>query len=217
MPCWQTPAASGWSSHTEPENIASASTEGRATSAAFERAGAAVRTGNLEALDAELVAAPGLVDEHDANGHSLLALACRAATGDDASAVVRGSPQLHAVRRLLAAGADPNLADHDGGTPLHVAAMAGAQWPCIWRHSSARWLACGCCWIAVPTPASSTACTAARRLIGRVMGAPRPRWRSWNVTARRVEAARVMRQVPGDVRPAGCIWTLAAWRRHCRV
>ena len=38
-------------------------------------------------------------------------------------AVVHGD--LHEVKRLLAAGADPTIANRDGKTPLHAAALFG--------------------------------------------------------------------------------------------
>jgi ankyrin repeat protein len=40
-------------------------------------------------------------------------------------AVVSGD--LHEVRRLLAAGANPNIANRDGHTPVRVAALLGHQ------------------------------------------------------------------------------------------
>lgn len=90
------------------------------------RAARAAHEGDLDALEEILAAAPDVVRATDADGRTLLDLACRAATGNVAIPMEPGTPEQHAaVDRVLAAGADPSPADGDGWTPLHTAAMAG--------------------------------------------------------------------------------------------
>ncbi|HAK50421.1 MAG TPA: hypothetical protein DCM54_00735, partial [Gammaproteobacteria bacterium] len=81
------------------------------------------RTKDLQDL---LAQSPEVLYERTNDGDSLLGLACRAATGDIAIPPDPGTPRQHAaVDLILAAGADPDVADDDGWTPLHTAAMAG--------------------------------------------------------------------------------------------
>jgi len=69
---------------------------------------------------------PHVLQTRDAEGHTLLGLACKAATGDVALPPVAGSTEQQAVVDfLLAAGADPSAAANDGWAPLHTAAMTG--------------------------------------------------------------------------------------------
>ena len=90
------------------------------------RAAAAAREGNLDELRTIIGATPDVLTARDAEGRTLLDLACRAATGDIAIPLVPGTTEQHAaVDAILAAGADPSCADGDGWTPLHTAAMAG--------------------------------------------------------------------------------------------
>ena len=96
------------------------------TSDAFEMAVVAVKDGRLEELRRLLAAEPQLLSARDASGHTLLNLACKAATGDVALPAVPGTPEQHrAVDCILAAGAEPSLAADDGWAPLHTAAMTG--------------------------------------------------------------------------------------------
>ena len=90
------------------------------------RAATAARAGDLDHLDRTLSESPEVIAARDGHGRTLLDLACRAATGDIAIPLVPGTPAQHAaVDRILAAGADPSVADGDGWTPLHTAGMAG--------------------------------------------------------------------------------------------
>jgi ankyrin repeat protein len=92
----------------------------------FERAAAAVQTGNVEEVARLLRALPELLQARSSEGHTLLGLACLAATGELARPPVRGSAEQHAtVDVILAAGADPNAATASGWAPLHTAAMSG--------------------------------------------------------------------------------------------
>ena len=92
----------------------------------FTAARAAAQDGNLEALAAILERAPDVLAERDDDEQTLIALACRAATGNVAIPLDPGTPEQHAaVDLILQAGADPNVADADGWTPLHTAGMAG--------------------------------------------------------------------------------------------
>lgn len=92
----------------------------------FATAASAARDGDLRTLAVILDRSPGVLTASDGDGRTLLALSCRAATGDIAIPRVDGTPRQHAaVDSILAAGADPSAADHQGWTPLHTAAMAG--------------------------------------------------------------------------------------------
>lgn len=92
----------------------------------FTAAATAAQDGNLKELAATLERAPDVLGERDEEGQTLIALACRAATGNVAIPLDPGTPEQHAaVDLILQAGADPNVADKDGWTPLHTAGMAG--------------------------------------------------------------------------------------------
>ena len=92
----------------------------------LSRAVKVARDGNLDALRAILSDSPSVLKEMDGDGRGLLDHACRAATGDIAIPLDPGTPGQHAaVDMILAAEADPSVADHDGWTPLHTAGMAG--------------------------------------------------------------------------------------------
>ncbi len=85
----------------------------------------AAHRGDLEGLERALQSREILGDRDD-DGRTLLDLACRAATGDIAIPLDPGTSEQHAaVDMILRAGADPNVPDHDGWTPLHTAGMAG--------------------------------------------------------------------------------------------
>jgi ankyrin repeat protein len=97
-----------------------------AVSDGLDVAVAAVRAGDVALVERLLAARPELVRERDADGSTLLNLACKVATGDVALPPVPGTPEQHdAVDRILAAGADPSAAANDGWAPLHAAAMTG--------------------------------------------------------------------------------------------
>ena len=90
------------------------------------QAAAAARDGGLDTLAAALARSPEVVSATDADGRTLLDLACRAATGDIAIPLDLGTPGQHAaVDLILRAGADPSAGDSNGWTPLHTAGMAG--------------------------------------------------------------------------------------------
>ena len=92
----------------------------------FTAATNAAQDGNLEALAAIVKRSPDVLVEQDQDGQTLIALACRAATGNVAIPLDPGTPEQHAaVDLILEAGGDPNVADKDGWTPLHTAGMAG--------------------------------------------------------------------------------------------
>ena len=92
----------------------------------FTAAATAAQDGNLETLAAILKRSPDVLAEQDGDGQTLIALACRAATGNVAIPLDPGTPEQHAaVDLILGAGANPNIADQDGWTPLHTAGMAG--------------------------------------------------------------------------------------------
>lgn len=92
----------------------------------FKTAASAAHAGDLDALAGILKRAPSVPAEQDEEGQTLIALACRAATGNIAIPLHPGTPEQHAaVDLILEAGADPNVADKDGWTPLHTAGMAG--------------------------------------------------------------------------------------------
>lgn len=79
-----------------------------------------------QAVAAVLARSPEVVSATDADGRTLLDLACRAATGDIAIPPNPGTPRQHAaVDLILRADADPSAADCNGWTPLHTAGMAG--------------------------------------------------------------------------------------------
>jgi ankyrin repeat protein len=91
---------------------------------AFELATRAIAGGDVPHLERVLTESPHVLAERDADGHTLLGLACRAATGNIALPPVPGAPEHHAaVDLILAAGADPSAAANDGFAPLHAAAM----------------------------------------------------------------------------------------------
>ena len=92
----------------------------------LDRAARAARAGDIVALELVLREAPDVLKSRDAEGNTLLGLACKAATGDVALPPVAGTPEQHAVvDLLLAAGADPSAAADNGWAPLHTAAMTG--------------------------------------------------------------------------------------------
>ena len=81
----------------------------------LECAAAAAREANLAELERVLEESPEVLQARDAEGQTLLILACKTATGD------------MAVERILAAGADPSASDNEGLSPLHIAAGVGNQ------------------------------------------------------------------------------------------
>ena len=90
------------------------------------QAAAAARVGDLDTLAAVLARSPDVISATDAEGRTLLDLACRAATGDIAIPLDPGTPGQHAaVDLILQAGAGPSAGDSNGWTPLHTAGMAG--------------------------------------------------------------------------------------------
>lgn len=92
----------------------------------LQDAAQAADSGDLEELKSLLHNHNTLVSEQDENADTLLGLACRAATGQIAIPYVAGTSEQHtAVDIILAAGANPNAATHEGWTPLHTAAMSG--------------------------------------------------------------------------------------------
>ena len=92
----------------------------------FQRAAQAARDGDLRLLDGILMNSRAVLTQTDGDGRTLLDLACRAATGDIAIPLDPGTPEQHAaIDAILAAGASPSAADHDGWTPLHTVGMAG--------------------------------------------------------------------------------------------
>ena len=96
------------------------------TEDALTHAAAAARVGDLDTLAAVLARSPDVISATDAEGRTLLDLACRAATGDIAIPLDPGTPGQHAaVDLILQAGADPSAGDSNGWTPLHTAGMAG--------------------------------------------------------------------------------------------
>jgi ankyrin repeat protein len=96
------------------------------TQSFLERGARALRAGDLAELEALLRRAPEQLEARDAEGHTLLGLACKIATGDVALPSVSGTPEQHAaVDRILAAGANPSACAKDGWSPLHTAAMSG--------------------------------------------------------------------------------------------
>jgi ankyrin repeat protein len=92
----------------------------------FRRAARAAREGDVVTLEHILRTEPSVLSARDAEGQTLLGLACKAATGDVALPPVASTPQqLAAVEAILAAGANPSAASDDGWAPLHTAAMTG--------------------------------------------------------------------------------------------
>ena len=76
------------------------------------QAATAAHDGQLDRLHEILAASPAALTARDENGRTLLDLACRAATGDIAIPLVSGTAEQHAaVDMVLAAGADPSVAD----------------------------------------------------------------------------------------------------------
>ena len=76
----------------------------------------AASTGSLHMLEM-LLAAGGRAQAQDFNGNSPLHLAA-----DASSSVLSEDISNAAISKLLKFGANPNIANHDGDTPLHVAA-----------------------------------------------------------------------------------------------
>ena len=94
--------------------------------AMLERASRAAADGDLSSLERILEESPEVLRARDVEGHTLLGLVCKAATGNVALPSAAGAPdQQAAVDRILAAGADPSAAAHDGWSPLHTAAITG--------------------------------------------------------------------------------------------
>ncbi len=92
----------------------------------LQSASTAAREGNLEALTMLIDDMPEVLSARDAEGETLLTLACRWATGDIAIPPVDGTPEQHqAVDLVIARGADLNATNNDDRTALHCAAMAG--------------------------------------------------------------------------------------------
>jgi ankyrin repeat protein len=92
----------------------------------LQRAAWCASEGELEELERILRDTPDVLRARDGEGHGLLGLACKAATGNIARPSVPGTPEQHgAVDLILAAGADPSAAADNGWAPLHTAAMSG--------------------------------------------------------------------------------------------
>ena len=93
---------------------------------ALQRAARLAGEGEVEGLERILRDAPDVLRARNGEGHTLLGLACKAATGNIARPSAPGTPAQHAaVDLILRAGADPSAAADDGWAPLHTAAMAG--------------------------------------------------------------------------------------------
>jgi ankyrin repeat protein len=93
---------------------------------ALQRAARFASEGDVGALESTLRDEPDVLRARDGEGHTLLGLACKAATGDIGRPFDPGTPAQHAaVDLILRAGADPSAAADDGWAPLHTAAMAG--------------------------------------------------------------------------------------------
>ena len=90
------------------------------------QAAAVARDGDVDTLAAVLARSPEVISATNADGRTLLDLACRAATADIAIPLNPGTPGQHAaVDLILRAGADASADDGRGWTPLHTAGMAG--------------------------------------------------------------------------------------------
>lgn len=96
------------------------------TSEAFGSAADAIACADGERLKRIIAATPHVLREQDADGATLLLLACKCATGDVALPPVRGTQEQHVViDLLLALGAPPSASSREGWAPLHIAAMTG--------------------------------------------------------------------------------------------
>ena len=92
----------------------------------LQHAAGAARAGDVDGLGRILKETPHVLEARDSEGHTLLGLACKAATGNLALPPVTGTREQHAaIDRILAAGADPSACADDGWAPLHTAAMTG--------------------------------------------------------------------------------------------
>lgn len=102
---------------------------GNEGASAFRRAYEAIEAADLEALSQALAADPDCVGQAGTNGNSLLNLAAGALVTPDLSrppsdANSEPDHRMKLVEMLLAAGAEPDLANHKGWTPLHQAAYS---------------------------------------------------------------------------------------------
>lgn len=100
---------------------------GNEGASAFRRAFEAIEAADIEALNRSLAADPDCVGQSGTNGNSLLNLAAGALVTPDLSrppSERNSEPdrRMKLVDALLAAGAEPDLANHKGWTPLHQAA-----------------------------------------------------------------------------------------------
>ncbi|MEM7362960.1 MAG: ankyrin repeat domain-containing protein [Pseudomonadota bacterium] len=92
----------------------------------LQSASTAAQDGNIEGLTMIIDEMPEVLTATDADGETLLTLACRWATGDIAIPPIDGTPEQHqAVDLIIEKGADLNAANNDGRSALHCAAMAG--------------------------------------------------------------------------------------------
>lgn len=98
------------------------------TRAEFLAAADAIKSSDLDRLGSVVRRSPDVLEATDPEGRTLLNLACRAATGDAAIPHRPGTVQQHAVVDfLIERGTNPSVADDDGWSPLHVAAMSGHE------------------------------------------------------------------------------------------
>lgn len=99
------------------------------TGSSFRDAFRALEDADTDALDAALAATPDLVDRTGTNGNTLLNLASALLVTPNLSRPptdrnTAEDARLAIVDRLVAAGADPDRANHKGWTPLHQAAYS---------------------------------------------------------------------------------------------